>query len=270
LILVLVGRKIALPAEKSKRLTPPMHGRDAMKLEEPAVEPRLPQLLLVLTAVTGFVDAVSYLGLGRVFTANMTGNVVLLAFALVGTPGLSIQRSLVALAAFLFGAIVGGRNSLIGGSLDRKTWMGAAFRAETALLMTATLAAVGYRSDQGASSIQLYAIIILTAVAMGMRNATVRRLGVADLTTTVLTLTVTGLAADSSLAGGSNPNLFRRIGSVVMMFGGAALGALMLRHSLTLPLAVCTGVSAGCTASVTFGGTSTTQNSHSAEGDHKP
>jgi len=69
---------------------------------------------------------------------------------------------------------------------------------------------------------RLYAVIILTAIAMGLRNATVRRLAVPDLTTTVLTLTLTGLAADSSLAGGNNPRSLRRIFSVVAMFGRAA------------------------------------------------
>src|SRR2546422_5798422 len=77
-------------------------------------ESRLATALLVLTAATGLIDAVSYLALGHVFTANMTGNVVFLAFAIAGAPGLSIPRSLVSLGAFLAGAVAGGR-------LDRKS-----------------------------------------------------------------------------------------------------------------------------------------------------
>src|SRR5258705_12527474 len=69
----------------------------------------VPYTLLGMTAVTGLVDAVSFLSLGRVFTANMTGNVVILAFATARVPGLSIVRSLTALLAFLVGAILGGR-----------------------------------------------------------------------------------------------------------------------------------------------------------------
>src|SRR5262249_19191687 len=65
--------------------------------------------LLGLTAVTSLVDAISFLSLGRVFTANMTGNVAFIAFAVAGAPELSIARSVVALVAFLVGAIVGGR-----------------------------------------------------------------------------------------------------------------------------------------------------------------
>src|SRR5579864_6585895 len=69
----------------------------------------LPALLLGLTVVTGLVDAVSILSLGRVFVANMTGNVVFLGFALAGAPGFSLGASLSALAGFLVGAGVGGR-----------------------------------------------------------------------------------------------------------------------------------------------------------------
>jgi uncharacterized membrane protein YoaK (UPF0700 family) len=67
------------------------------------------RILLAMSVVTGIVDAVSFLALGRVFTANMTGNVVLLGFAIAGAPGLSISRSVVALLAFLSGAVLGGR-----------------------------------------------------------------------------------------------------------------------------------------------------------------
>src|SRR3979409_679576 len=67
-----------------------------------------PPLLLALTVVTGVVDAVSILRLGRVFVANMTGNVVFSGFALVGAPGFSLSASLAALAGFLVGALGGG------------------------------------------------------------------------------------------------------------------------------------------------------------------
>jgi len=69
----------------------------------------LPRLLLVLTFVVGLVDAVSYLNLGHVFVANMTGNVVFLGFAVVGVRDFSVSASLTALAAFLVGALAGGR-----------------------------------------------------------------------------------------------------------------------------------------------------------------
>jgi uncharacterized membrane protein YoaK (UPF0700 family) len=75
----------------------------------PITEKIVPYTLLGMTAVTGLVDAVSFLSLGRVFTANMTGNVVILAFATTRVPGLSIAYSLTALLSFLVGALFGGR-----------------------------------------------------------------------------------------------------------------------------------------------------------------
>lgn len=207
----------------------------------------LPLILVMLTVTTGLVDAVSVLGLGRVFTANMTGNIVFLGFAVVGTPELSIARSLIALAAFLAGALIGGRIMSRTTPESQLRTANSAFAIETALLLAATVTAVNHSGIQSQHGSMLYSLIALTALAMGVRNATVRKLAVPDLTTTVLTLTLTGLAADSSLARGSNPRWQRRIGSVVAMFAGAALGALSLRYSLVLALSLCVAISFVCT-----------------------
>src|SRR5260221_243696 len=90
------------------------------------------------------------------------------------------------------------------------------------------------------------AVIILTALAMGGRNATVRQLAVPDLTTTVLTLTLTGLAADSPWAGGTGRGARRRIIAVVIMFAGAAVGAWLVRWVAAAPLALGGIVATGC------------------------
>lgn len=206
--------------------------------------------LLGLTGVTGLVDAASYLALGHVFTANMTGNVVFLGFALAGAPGLSVPRCGAALGGFFVGALLGGGLAKQMTSRSRHRWAATAFAAEAGLLLGAVGAAIGSPAPLPDNSTQLYAVIILTALAMGMRNATVRSLGVPDLTTTVLTLTITGLAADSALAGGSSPRWPRRIASVLTMAAGAAGGVLLLRHSLALPLAVCAVVACACAISV--------------------
>ena len=196
----------------------------------------LPVLLVVLTITTGLIDAVSVLGLGRVFTANMTGNIVFLGFALAGVPGFSPYRSLTALAAFLVGAIGGGR---LGARLDasRRRWFFTVAFVESSLFFAAALVARGYDGERLAPVVQLYTLIALTALAMGVRNATVRRLAVPDLTTTVLTLTLTGLGADSSLAGSSNQRWRRRVASIAAMLGGAIVGGLLvLRGGLGVPL----------------------------------
>jgi len=82
----------------------------------------------------------------------------------------------------------------------------------------------------GRKTTATYAIVLSTAVAMGLRNAVVRKLAVPDLTTTVLTMTITGLAADSSLAGGHGGRWARRALSILAMFAGALAGAVLLRR----------------------------------------
>src|SRR5205809_359711 len=196
----------------------------------------LPLLLHVATAITGLIDALSYLALGHVFTANMTGNVVLLAFAVAGAPGLSIARSVVSLVAFLVGAVAGGRLAFAMAANSRRAWLLIAGMGEAFLLFAAAIIARRSAGGSDIASPHIYAVIVLTAVAMGLRNATVRRLAVPDLTTTVLTLTLTGVASESSLARGKNPRFRYRAASVVFMFSGAVVGALLLRLGPAAPL----------------------------------
>src|SRR5882757_2018284 len=124
-----------------------------------------------------------------------------------------------------------------------------AFLLEVAFLFAASFCGIGYRADL-LDSFQPFALIALTALAMGTRNAAVRKLAIPDLTTTVLTLTITGIGADSSLANGNNPRLARRVASVVAMFLGAALGAVILRYSISAALWLGTTISALCTAAL--------------------
>jgi len=199
----------------------------------------LPWLLLLLSVTTGLVDAISVLGLGKVFTANMTGNVVFLGFAAAGAPGFRIAPYLVAIAAFLVGAAVAGRTGKAHLDLSLRRWLITSALVEAALLWIAAGVAVGFDIASQSPDAALYAIIALTGLAMGFRNATIRQLKVPDLTTTVLTLTLTGLAADSGLAGGSNPNWARRLGGVAAIFAGAALGAVLVTSTgLVIPLIV--------------------------------
>jgi uncharacterized membrane protein YoaK (UPF0700 family) len=196
----------------------------------------LPALLILLTFLTGLVDGVSYLALGHVFVANMTGNVVFLAFAVAGAPGLSAGASLVALGAFVLGAVGGGRIAART-SRHRARHLRTATATTVPLLLFALLIAAiaGRPVALGAR----YAIIVTLALSMGIQNATARRIAVPDLTTTVLTLTLTGIGADSRLAGGPGGYPVRRLIAVATMFVGALIGALLvLRVNLVIPLAL--------------------------------
>jgi uncharacterized membrane protein YoaK (UPF0700 family) len=103
-------------------------------------------------------------------------------------------------------------------------------RAATAIQLVLCAGAIPIAAAAGDQfgSESRYGLIVLLALAMGVQNATARRLAVPDLTTTVLTLTLTGIAADSQLAGGSGANTGRRILSVSAMLLGATIGALLL------------------------------------------
>jgi uncharacterized membrane protein YoaK (UPF0700 family) len=195
----------------------------------------LARALLVLTFSTGLVDAVSYLGLGHVFTANMTGNIVLLGFGIAGSGGLPVVAPLVSLAAFLAGSAAGGVLAARIGDRHARH-VGRALGIEVGLVLAAAIVAAA--ADVRPSTFAADAVIAMLALAMGVRNATIRRLAVPDLTTTVLTMTLTGLAADSRIAGGSGGGSVRRISAVLAMLCGAVAGALLLEISLVPPLLV--------------------------------
>lgn len=202
----------------------------------------LPLVLIVLSAVTGLVDAISILGLGQVFVANMTGNMVFLGFAVGGAPGFEVPRYIVALVVFLVGALAGGWIANAFARSTRRQWLLTVAAVEAILFWAAAIVAVGYDAESLSPASRLFILIGLTALAMGLRNATVRRLKVPDLTTTVLTLTLTGLAADSSLSGGENKNWRRRIAAVLAIFVGAVIGAVLVRTSGLVVSLVITGV----------------------------
>ena len=194
----------------------------------------LPPLLVAMTVVTGLVDSFSYLLLGHVFVANMTGNVVFLAFAVVGAPGFSIPASVVALISFALGSVLGGRIVRRFGD-HRGHHVAVATATQALLLAVATVLALAGSQLYG-SGVR-YALIVVLAGAMGVQNSSVRRLAVPDLTTTVLTLTVTGIGADSALGGGKGSKSGRRLISVAAMFLGALVGAALILHvHIAVPL----------------------------------
>lgn len=195
-------------------------------------------LMLALTFTTGIIDAVGYLGLDRVFTGNMTGNVVILGMALLGADGLPVVGPLIALAGFVVGAIIGGRvlrNESAG--WNRKT-SGLITVVGVSLVLTSVVLFVDLHEASDTVALLITGFI---AAAMGLQAATARHLGVKDVTTVVVTSTLTGLAADSPLGGGSGKFWQRRLSAVVLILAGAAAGAAFLQVHIGLGILV-TGV----------------------------
>jgi uncharacterized membrane protein YoaK (UPF0700 family) len=198
-------------------------------------------LMLVLTFSTGIVDAVGYLGLDRVFTANMTGNVVILGMALTGAEDLPIVGPIVALLGFLVGATVVGRvlrKAPAGWTTASSVVFGLVGVGLGALAVVVTgLHGVPVEAGTTAPPAAL-AVTGTLGVVMGGQGAAARRLAVKDVTTVVVTSTLTGLAADSRLAGGTGEGWRRRIGAVVLILAGAAVGAALLRWHIGAGLAL--------------------------------
>jgi uncharacterized membrane protein YoaK (UPF0700 family) len=196
----------------------------------------LPPMLVAMTLVTGLVDAFSYLLLGHVFVANMTGNVVLLGFALVGAPGFSIAASLTAIVSFTLGALIGGK---VGSRLAQNRGHLFGTAASIQAIFIASSVVLAALSGNPTPAGYRYSLIVFLAIAMGIQNAGARKLGVPDLTTTVLTMTITGIAADSGLAGGQGSKGGRRLIAVAAMLLGAVIGAaLVLNGRIVYPLVI--------------------------------
>lgn len=191
-------------------------------------------LMLALTFSTGVVDAVGYLGLDRVFTGNMTGNVVILGMALTGADGLPIVGPVIALVAFMVGATAAGLTlrKVDAGWSGRST---ALFSAVGVLLAAAAI--VAFSTGERSEPLNL-AITGGLGLAMGTQAGAARHIGVKDVTTVVVTSTLVGLAFDSRFGRGDGQPWFRRAGAVLLIGAGAAVGALLLNVHIGLGMAL--------------------------------
>jgi uncharacterized membrane protein YoaK (UPF0700 family) len=208
--------------------------KDTLLPNRDAKDGPLPPMLIVMTLVTGLVDAFSYLVLGHVFVANMTGNVVFIAFALAGAKGFSIPSSLLALGSFIAGTVGAGR-IVSRMNLNRGRLLSSITGIQSIFLAVGFLLSLVSRSH--ISSYYAYGLIIALRVSMGMQNSAARKLAVPDLTTTVLTLTITGIGEDARFIGGSGSKAGRRLTAVFAMFFGALLGSLLILYSsLVFPI----------------------------------
>ena len=135
---------------------------------------------------------------------------------------------MIAIAGFLLGALAGGRaaHALADSRAGPLAEPARSPGKRSSSVWSPSLTGVGVLPFAGTGR---FATIAVLAVALGVQNSTVRHLGAPDLTTTVLTLTLTGLTADSALAGGPGAKPHRRLGSVAAMLAGAGAGACMIQ-----------------------------------------
>lgn len=192
-------------------------------------------LMLALTFTTGINDAIGYLGLDKVFTGNMTGNVVILGMALAGADGLPVLGPALALLGFLAGGAVAGRTLR---RVDRAWGPATTFLlAAVALLMFALGGLLLVAGEDPTRSVMVSATTG-AALAMGVQAATARHVAVKDVTTVVVTSAITSLAADSFLGNGTRALGWRRLLAVALILLGALTGALLLELHLAAGLLV--------------------------------
>lgn len=202
-------------------------------------------LLLSMTFSTGIADAVGYLGLDRIFTGNMTGNVVILGMALSGKTDLPIVGPAVALVLYFLGAVVGGR--ILRG--HREGWTPATtiiFGLVSAILLAC--AAFTKMIPLGTIPHSTVALAAVLGFVMGAQAAAARQVKIADVTTVVVTSTITGLAADSWFGARQKQDWLKRSMAVLLILLGALCGAALLPYGIWLPILA----SACLTIAVTF------------------
>jgi uncharacterized membrane protein YoaK (UPF0700 family) len=190
--------------------------------------------IYIISATCGLVDAVCFLALGGVFAEMMTGNLLLMALS-IGTGSALGQsaRYIPAILAFSLGALIGGR-LLRGAHILQERRIG--FAVEWVVIVAAT--ALAWVAEPDAHNLAGHLVVAMLALAMGIQNAMLRVHGVPDIATNVMTVTFTGIIADSRPAGGSNLNWRRRVTSVGLFMASAALGGLLVQFGSWWPLVV--------------------------------
>ena len=200
-------------------------------------------LMMALTVVTGALDAVGYLGLDRVFTGNMTGNVVILGMGIAAEEGLPVAGPLIALIGYVTGAaIVGG---LIRGRVRAWTPVVTATICVNAVILAA-VATVLLLVPVPGQSLGGVAAAATIALVMGAQASIARFLAVTDMTTVVVTSTITSYASETLFTGGLAWFTHRRLWAVVAIFAGALAGGLMMKLHISVPVYVAAAVTLAC------------------------
>jgi uncharacterized membrane protein YoaK (UPF0700 family) len=197
---------------------------------------------MALTFTSGAMDVASFTRLGDVFASVMTGNMVLLGLA-AARESLSLAlHTLVAIAGYVVGVVVGSRITVgavdmgerddgdnpsggaVAGTLPAHVnW---ALLAELALL--AVLAAGWEAAGASPTGWAQFCLLAVAAAAMGVQSSAVRQMGIADVSTTYLTGTLTGLVSSLTSRHHATPDRPRRVGVLLGLVAGASLSGLLI------------------------------------------
>jgi uncharacterized membrane protein YoaK (UPF0700 family) len=213
-----------------------------MKMAHEVESPQRRQVVLLagLTAVSGAVDSASYLGLGHVFTSNMTGNWVVIAFALQGAKIPNLSRLSLSFVGFVVGAMISGRINRSRPAQEGEAWPQ---EVSVSLIISAALQIAVlflWLGIGAADPVAADVFALLLAVSMGCQGGAVRTLGVVDMPTVVITSTVSGLSGDSVFGAGHQTRWKRRSAAVGAFFLGGLIGAMVggSNHALSLIVSV--------------------------------
>jgi uncharacterized membrane protein YoaK (UPF0700 family) len=182
--------------------------------------------LLLLTTATGLVDSVSYLALGKIFVANMAGNLI---FAGLGLSAVrpTVTSPAIAIGAFLVGCVTGGMTAQ---SLPHhRGWLLCGSATVVAALVVVAVALLWGVEEGSVPSARRLAAVVALACGMGFQAAITRQVKLKDMKTIVATLSFTAVAADSKLAGGRGRGGGSGVASVLTVVFGAFCGGLLLR-----------------------------------------
>ncbi len=184
-------------------------------------------LLYALTFVAGSMDAISFIGLGQVFTANMTGNTVLMAIAVGSGKFLAASRSVVALLGFAAGAMLAGR--MVDPGRHKILWSKSVTRVLFVEFAIAVVFALAWFFNHGSDNqLDIQGLIVLSALSMGLQSGAARRLSVSGVSTVVVTSMLTSLMAELAALGAASPNRVRWTMVFVSLFAGAAASGVLL------------------------------------------
>ena len=203
------------------------------------------RLLDALTLSSGAVDSISFLGLGKVFTAFMTGNVAFLGMGVAGNPAPRIVSVLASMAAFAAGIYLATRitsSQKTGVIWSRRT----TFTLGVSLLAHVAFVAIWFANSGRPAASVVPILLAVWGLAMGLQSGAIRKLHVEGIFTTAATGTLMVLASDLVNWRLSRDERRRYRGILICLIIGATAGAYLVFHAPiyapVLPLVITAGV----------------------------